>query len=50
VVEALEKEQQEVFIRQPQSFFAWLNGVAPMLVNIGLKKQTALAAPFLNKK
>lgn len=50
VVQALEKEKQEVFIGQPQSFFAWLNGIAPKLVNIGLKKQTALAAPFLNKK
>jgi short-subunit dehydrogenase len=50
VVESLETEKQEVFIGQPQSFFAWLNGVAPKLVNIGLKKQTALAAPFLNKK
>lgn len=50
VVQALEKEKQEVFIGQPQSFFAWLNGVAPKFVNIGLKKQTALAAPFLNKK
>lgn len=50
VVNALEKEKQEVFIGQPQSFFAWLNGVAPKMVNIGLKKQTTLAAPFLNKK
>ena len=50
VVNALEKEKQQVFIGQPQSFFAWLNGVAPKMVNIGLKKQTALAAPFLNKK
>lgn len=50
VVNALENEKQEVFIGQPQSFFAWLNGVAPKLVNIGLKKQTALAAPFLHKK
>lgn len=50
LIEALEKEKQEVFIGQPQSFFAWLNGVAPKLVNIGLKKQTALAAPFLHKK
>jgi short-subunit dehydrogenase len=50
VVQALEKEKQEVFIGQPQTFFAWLNGVAPKFVNIGLKKQTALAAPFLNKK
>mgnify|MGYP002654582439 CR=1 FL=1 len=50
VIEALEKEKQEVFIGQPQRFFAWLNGFAPTLVNMGLKKQTALAAPFLNKK
>jgi short-subunit dehydrogenase len=50
IVNALEKEKQEVFIGQPQSFFAWLNGIAPKIVNIGLKKQTALAAPFLNKK
>lgn len=50
VVKAIENEKQEVFIGQPQSFFAWLNGVAPKMVNIGLKKQTALAVPFLNKK
>lgn len=49
IVNALEKEKQEVFIGQPQSFFAWLNGVLPKAVNIGLKKQTALAAPFLKK-
>jgi len=50
VVKALESEKQEVFIGQPQSFFAWLNGVTPKFVNMGLKKQTALAAPFLTKK
>jgi short-subunit dehydrogenase len=49
IVSALEKEKQEVFIGQPQSFFAWLNGVLPKAVNMGLKKQTALAAPFLKK-
>jgi short-subunit dehydrogenase len=49
IVKAIESEKQEVFIGQPQTFFAWLNGVAPKLVNIGLKKQTALARPFLNK-
>lgn len=47
IVDALTREKQEVFIGQPQSFFAWLNGVAPRLVNMGLKKQTALAKPFL---
>jgi short-subunit dehydrogenase len=50
VVNAIEAEKQEVFIGQPQSFFAWLNGAAPKMVNMGLKKQTALAAPFLTKK
>ncbi len=49
MVSALEKEKQEVFIGQPESFFAWLNGVAPKLVNVGLKKQAALAKPFLDK-
>jgi len=48
IINALQNEKQEVFIGQPQSFFAWLNGVAPRLVNLGLKKQTALAKPYLN--
>lgn len=49
VLEGLEREKQEVFIGQPESFFAWLNGVAPKLVNLGLKKQTALSQSFLDK-
>ncbi|HQN64823.1 MAG TPA: SDR family oxidoreductase [Methylophilus sp.] len=49
IVNALEQEKQEVFIGQPQTFFAWLNGFAPRLVNIGLKKQPGLARPFLKK-
>lgn len=49
IVNSLEKEKQEVFIGQPQSFFAWLNGVAPKLVNIGLKNQTSLAKKYLNR-
>lgn len=47
IVRALQKDQQELFIGQPQSFFAWLNGLAPRLVNVGLKQQTALAKKFL---
>jgi short-subunit dehydrogenase len=50
IIKAIENEKQEVFIGQPQSFFAWLNGVLPMAANFGLKKQTALAVPFLRKK
>lgn len=49
VVKALEQEKQEVFIGQPESFFAWLNGVAPKIVNLGLKKQTKLAKEFAEK-
>lgn len=49
IIKAMEQEQQELFIGQPQTFFAWLNGIFPRAVNIGLKKQTALASAFLNK-
>lgn len=47
IIQALLKDQQELFIGQPQSFFAWLNGVAPKLVNLGLKQQARLAKRFL---
>lgn len=47
IVKALIKEQEEVFIGFPQSFFAWLNGVFPKLVSNGLKKTTLMARQFL---
>lgn len=47
IIRALEAGQQELFIGQPQSFFAWLNGLAPRLVNLGLKQQARLAKRFL---
>jgi short-subunit dehydrogenase len=50
VVKSLEQEKQEVFIGQPESFFAWLNGVAPKIINIGLKKQARLAKEFAIRK
>jgi len=50
IVKAIEQEKQEVFIGQPESFFAWLNGVLPSAVNIGLKKQAKLAREFVTKK
>ncbi|MDO9282514.1 MAG: SDR family oxidoreductase [Methylotenera sp.] len=49
VVNALENEKQEVFIGQPESFFAWLNGVLPQAVNIGLKKQARLAKNYVTR-
>lgn len=50
VVKALENEKQEVFIGQPESFFAWMNGVMPKFVNLGLKKQTKLAKEYAVRK
>lgn len=50
IVNAMENEKQEVFIGQPESFFAWLNGVAPKLVNIGLKKQAVIAKNYVIRK
>lgn len=49
IVRAIEKDKQEVFIGQPQSLFAWLNGLAPKFVSIGLKKQPAFAKTYLDK-
>ena len=49
IVNALKNEKQEVFIGQPQSFFAWLNGVLPAAVNIGLKNQTELAKKYVTR-
>ena len=50
IVNALKKEKQEVFIGQPQSFFAWLNGVLPSAVNLGLKNQTKLAKKYVTRQ
>jgi len=46
IVRAIEKEKQEQYIGQPESFFAWLNGFLPKAVNIGLKKQASFAKPY----
>lgn len=50
IVNALKDEKQEVFIGQPQSFFAWLNGVLPAAVNFGLKNQTKLAKKYVTRQ
>lgn len=50
IVKAIEHQKQEVFIGQPESLFAWLNGVMPSLVSLGLKKQARTAKEFIAKK
>lgn len=47
IIKGIENEKQEVFIGQPESFFAWLNGVVPRFVNMGLKKTARIAREYL---
>jgi len=46
IIKAIEQERDELLIGQPESFFAWLNGVFPKLVSNGLKKQTRIARTY----
>lgn len=50
IIQAIESKRHECYIGQPESFFAWLNGFLPGLVDIGLKKQTQIASQFLLRK
>ena len=50
ILVAILAQREEVYIGQPESFFAWLNGVLPGAVNQGLKKQARLARPFALRK
>lgn len=47
IVKGLEREQQEIFIGFSESFFAWLNGLFPRVVSIGMKAPTLIARQFL---
>ena len=47
IIKAIEAKKSEHYIGQPESFFAWLNGVIPSAVSIGLKKQVRIAAKFV---
>jgi short-subunit dehydrogenase len=50
IIKAIELEKQEHFIGQPESLFAWLNGLMPSVVSIGLKKPTRIARKFIASK
>lgn len=50
ILKAIVQDKQEVFIGQPESFFAWLNGIAPRIVNLGMKKQARIAREFVVRK
>jgi short-subunit dehydrogenase len=49
IIEAIHREKDEHYIGQPESFFAWLNGVIPAAVSNGLKKPTMIARKYLDK-
>ena len=50
IVQAIEQERRECHLGRPDSFFAWLNGFLPWLVDIGLRKQTRFARPYAERK
>jgi short-subunit dehydrogenase len=50
IVKAIETGRREYAIGQPESFFAWLNGFLPALVDQGLRKQARLARPYAERK
>jgi short-subunit dehydrogenase len=50
IIKAIERDKQEHYIGQPESFFAWLNGFLPSVVSIGLKKQAVFARPYAARK
>lgn len=50
ILEAIVSQREEVYIGQPESFFAWLNGFLPNLVSLGLRKQARLAKPYAQRK
>ncbi|MEY3747391.1 MAG: hypothetical protein RL194_850 [Pseudomonadota bacterium] len=50
IIAAIKRGNGDVYIGQPESFFAWLNGFLPALVSMGLKKKTAIAARYASRK
>jgi len=50
IIKAIEADKHEYYIGQPESFFAWLNGFLPSMVNIGLKKQASIARKFITRR
>lgn len=49
IIKAIEQQKAETYIGQPESLFAWLNGVLPSLVSKGLEAPTKIARQFLSK-
>ncbi len=50
IIDVIHQQKNEHFIGQPESFFAWLNGFIPTLVNKGLIKPTLIARKHLQNE
>jgi short-subunit dehydrogenase len=46
VVKAIESGRKDCYIGWPESFFARLNGIAPRLVDVGLRRQARIARAY----
>ncbi|ROH88289.1 SDR family oxidoreductase [Pseudomethylobacillus aquaticus] len=47
ILQAVLARQEECYLGQPESLFAWLNGVLPKLVSQGLRKQARIARHYV---
>jgi len=50
IIRAIEEDRRELHIGRPESFFSWLNGFLPRLVDLGLRKQARFARPYAERK
>lgn len=46
IIESIKTRRHEFYIGQPESLFAWLNGILPRLVSAGLRKKTRMARDY----
>ena len=49
IIEAMRSKRHELYIGQPESLFAWLNGFIPLIVNFGLKQKTRFARSYAHR-
>jgi len=49
IIEAVRSNRHELYIGQPESLFAWLNGFFPFFVNFGLKQKTRFARAYAHR-
>ncbi len=48
IIDAIKHRRHEVYIGQPESLFAWLNGLLPRVISSGIRKKTRMARGYAN--